>query len=266
MNYEIKHLSTYIDLLQARGKYVFEKTEALKALNCTDDAFRSSIKRLSQKQRITSLTQGLYLIIPLEYKNMSSLPPEWYIDTLMKHLGISYYVGLLTAASYHGASHQAPQIYQVIINKSLHSLQVGRSKIQFYKSALLEKAKINSFKVPTGTLRLATPEQTAFDLIRYLQASGGINHIATVLSELEESLNADKLVEIATQGMPLSCSQRLGYLLEVVGSKALAQPLKKWIKSKKLQYIPLKLSKQRLVLSKDENWKLIINDKVEPDI
>lgn len=266
MNKEIKHLSDYVDLLQARGKYVFEKTEALKTLKCTDNAFRSSIKRLSQKQRITSLTQGLYLITPLEYKNMSSLPPEWYIDTLMKHLGISYYVGLLTAASYHGASHQAPQIYQVIIDKTLHPLQVGRAKIQFYKSSLLDKAKALPFKVPTGTLRLSTPEQIAFDLVRHLQASGGINHIATVLSELQESLNADKLVEIATQGMPLSCSQRLGYLLEVVDSKALAQPLKEWLKDKKPQYILLKPSKQRLVLSKDEDWKLIINDKVESDI
>lgn len=266
MNNGTKHLSDYIDLLQARGKYVFEKSGALKALQCTDDAFRSSIKRLSQKQRITSLTQGLYLIIPLEYKNMSSLPPEWYIDTLMKHLSLSYYVGLLTAASYHGASHQAPQIYQVIIEKNLHPLQVGRSKIQFYKSSFLEKAKTNSLKVSTGTLRLATPEQTAFDLVRYLQASGGINHVATVLSELKESLNVNKLVEIAIQGMPLSCSQRLGYLLEFVGPKALAQPLKEWFKSKESQYILLKPSKQRLVLSKDEDWKLIINDKVEPDI
>ena len=266
MNKENKHLSDYIELLQSRGKYVFKKSEALKALQCTDNAFRSSVKRLTQKQRIISLTQGLYLIIPLEYKNMSSLPPEWYINTLMKHLGISYYVGLLTAASYHGASHQAPQVYQVIIDMSLHPLHVGRSKIQFYKSSFLEKAKTSSFKVSTGTLRLATPEQTAFDLARYLQASGGINHVATVLSELQESLNADKLVEIATQGMPLSCSQRLGYLLEVIGSKALAQPLKEWLQDKKPQYILLKPSKQRLVLSKDEDWKLIINDKVEADI
>ena len=266
MNYEIKPLSNYIDLLQSRGKYVFEKLEALKALKCTDDAFRSSVKRLSQKQRIMSLTQGLYLIIPLEYRNMSSLPPEWYIDTLMKHLDIPYYVGLLTAASYHGASHQAPQLYQVIIDRNLRSLQVGRSKIQFYKNSLLDKAKTIPFKVPTGNLRLSTPEQTAFDLVKYLQASGGINHVATVLSELQESLNADKLVEIATRGMPMACSQRLGYILEAIGSKALAQPLKEWLQNKKPQYILLKPSKQRLVLSKDEDWKLIINDKVEPDI
>ena len=36
----------------------------------------------------------------------------------MEYWQSKYYVGLLTAAMYHGASHQQPQIFQVVIEKN----------------------------------------------------------------------------------------------------------------------------------------------------
>lgn len=267
MNYDFGHLSDYIDLLQSRGKYTFHKTEALDNLHYSDDAFRSSMKRLAQKGRVTSLAQGFYLIIPLEYRNMEALPPDWYIDSLMKHMGISYYVGLTTAAGYHGASHQAPQSYQVVTNQTLRTLYIGRSKIQFYKNALLSRSKITTFKVPTGKLYLSTPEQTAFDLIKYTKASGGINRIATIFSELHESMDSEKLLEIAKADMPIACSQRLGYILDMVAPQHLIADLKNWIQTINPQYIPLKHSGEEFPSrQKNKDWKLIINEQIEPDL
>jgi len=48
--------------------------------------------------------------------------------------------------------------------------------------------------VNTGYLKVSSPEVTAMDLLRYTSKSGGLNHIVTVLSELIESIDPDKLL------------------------------------------------------------------------
>ena len=50
-------------------------------------------------------------------------------------------------------------------------------------------------KTMSGMMQIATPEMTAFDLVRYMDAAGQVNHVATVLCELVEQLDAKKLAE-----------------------------------------------------------------------
>jgi len=47
-----------------------------------------------------------YVLVPLEYLHAGAPPPSWFIDDLMKAMERPYYVGLLSAAGIHGASHQ----------------------------------------------------------------------------------------------------------------------------------------------------------------
>ena len=49
----------------------------------------------------------------------------------------------------------------------------------------------------TGYLKVATPELVALDLFKYPDHAGGLNHIATVFSELIETLNPIKLIDLA---------------------------------------------------------------------
>lgn len=44
-----------------------------------------------------------YVIVPSEYRSLSCLPADQFIPALMKHLGLAYYAGLLTAAQYYGS-------------------------------------------------------------------------------------------------------------------------------------------------------------------
>jgi len=49
----------------------------------------------------------------------------------MKHLNVDYYVGLLSAGLFYGATHQKPARFQVITNKRVkHPLQFGDVVIQ----------------------------------------------------------------------------------------------------------------------------------------
>ena len=68
----------------------------------------------------------------------------WYIDDLMRHEGRPYYVGLLRAAELHGASHQAVMEFQVVTNKKMPELLVGRSRIAFYYRKDMEAVSAGS--------------------------------------------------------------------------------------------------------------------------
>lgn len=259
------YFSSYLESLQKQGKYLFSKTEVARILGVSNNALRNSVARLSYKGKIAHLKKGLYQIIPIEYESAGSLPPEWIIDELMKYLGIPYYIGLLSAASLHGAAHQAPQIFQVIAQKKIPDLKLGGIKICFYESKDFSVIPIQTIKTPAGYVNVSTPEGTSFDLIRYLHQSGHLNHVATILSELAEEIDGEKLVLIA-QNLSFRYTQRLGYLLDILGFESLTQPLAQFIEKRRLPYISLRPDKPKDKAQRNTKWRLFINEQIDPDI
>ena len=107
---------------------------------------------------------------------------------------LPYYVGLLTAAAQHGASHQHPQEFQVVTDRSVRPLTASRIKIRFFASQYVKRAAVVDVKTPTGLTSVSTPETTAIDLVRFVKAAGYLDNVATVLSELAPSLDPKKLL------------------------------------------------------------------------
>ena len=157
---------------------------------------RSSMRRsVSSRGHLRDLRRGFYVVVPPQYLSWGAPPPSWYIDDLMRQEGHPYYVGLLTAAELHGASHQAVMEFQVVTDKRIPELHVGRSRIAFSyrKDMTAVVAGIADRKTETGRMRISAVELTVLDLLRYPHAAGGIDHIATVLSDLSGKVNPDKL-------------------------------------------------------------------------
>jgi hypothetical protein len=136
----------------------------------------------------------------------------------MQHEKRPYYVALLKAADVHGATHQAVMEFQVVTDKRLPQIRVGRTIIAFYhrKDMNAVANALQRHKTDTGYLRFSSPELTILDLLRYPHASGGVDHIATALSELGSRIDPRKLAAIST-AFERSVVQRLGYLLGRVG-------------------------------------------------
>ena len=109
MNVKPKNLA---DHFLSIGRYAFTLDEAAAALGVDDAAARSALSRLRRRSEIFSPTQGLYVAVPPNYRSWGVLPGEWFIDPMMTFLGRPYYVALLTAASMHGAAHQAPRSFE----------------------------------------------------------------------------------------------------------------------------------------------------------
>ena len=213
-------LSSYASGLLSAGRSVFSVEEAQQTLGIGRGAFLDAAERLQHRGQLISPRRGFYVVVPPQYLSMGAPPPEWYIDDLMRHEKRPYYVGLLSAAALHGASHQAVMEFQVVTDKRLPEIKAGRSRIGFYyrKDMAAAAPGIEDRKTSTGYMKLSVPELTALDLVRYPQAGAGLDNVATVLSELAERIDGAKLASLSAS-FEKPVVQRLGHLLERYGAK-----------------------------------------------
>jgi len=259
-------LSEYINHLQSEGRYSFTKVELMDHLDLGESTLRKALWRLDQKNRIRMIRRGFYIIIPLEYSRTAIIPAEWFISDLMKFLELPYYVGLLSAAVIHGASHQQPQEFQVVIPKTERDILIGGMKIRFFKKANMLSSQIVGKKTPTGYMHVSTPSVTAIDLVAYANRVGGLDRILTVLQELSETMTPDSLVEAVKGEKHISHVQRLGWLLEQAGQNDLLSVLTSWISKKNPKRTPLDPALPRKGFPRNRQWNVIINTDVQGEL
>ena len=260
-------LSEYIEQLQATGRYTFTKKEAQKALNITNIAIKYALYRQKTKGRLIDPVRGFYVIIPPEYRKVGSLPPEQFIDDLMRYLKGYYYVGLLSAAELYSAAHQKPQIFQVVTNQKRRDIKCGSFKISFITKFNIKQMPMQQFKTPRGYYLVSSPEVTAMDLVLYSEYGAGINNVLTVLVELAEKIDVKKLLQLARISKEVAWIQRLGYMLDFIDEKKLSNKLLDGLKNFRLQrryLLPNYPTKQNIKL--DKKWQLFVNAKLEADL
>ena len=226
-------LSGYVSGLLAAGRTVFTAEEAEQALGVERGAFLDAAERLQRREALLRPRQGFYVIVPPQYASWGAPPPAWYIDALMRHERQTYYVGLLKAAEFHGATHQAVMEFQVISAKRLPTIRAGRSLLVFYfrKEVEAVMAGIEAHKTETGTMKISSAALTALDLLRYPQASGGIDNVATVLSDLAPKIDPAQLTALSAL-VQRPVVQRLGHLLEHLGHDALTGAMLEALRSR----------------------------------
>ncbi|MGO9110765.1 MAG: nucleotidyl transferase AbiEii/AbiGii toxin family protein [Thermoguttaceae bacterium] len=217
-------VENWVDGQQARGRYAFLRQEATAGSGLSAEAVKKALQRLARRGRVLKIKDYFYVIVPLEYQAAGAPPVSWFINDLMAAMQLPYYVGLLTAAARHGASHRQPQEFQVITDRSVRPLTVGRTKVRFFASKFATEAATVSVKTPTGSMRVASPETTAVDLVRFVQAAGYLRNVATVLADLSSLLHPKKLLAAVRLVNDVPNARRLGYLLDNVRAKPIAEP------------------------------------------
>ncbi len=264
------YIGNWTDELLAHGRYGFALSE-LKEKNhrLSDAAIKLALHRLTKKGKLLSIFKGYYLIITPQYKSKGILPPQLYLDAFMKHLNRPYYVALLNAAVFHGASHQQPQEYFVMTTfPVLRPTQKKGLKINYISIKEIPDMLIEKRKTEAGYLNVSNPELTACDLIQFEKRIGGMNRVSTVLSELTEVISPSGFNPVLLKHMQVSTLQRLGFLLEKLClNQDLADTLYHAIQREKIMFyrIPLKAANTTLGFSSDNRWKVIVNTEIEPD-
>src|SRR5260370_10487244 len=132
-------------------------------------------------------------------------------------------------------------------------------------SKRLADVPVQAFSTPRGTLLVSTPEAPALARVGYERHAGGLNQVATVLSELAERIDPEKLAAIARTA-PVPWVQRLGYLLEHLGFAAKVPALKEYVREHAKQSTVLLRQAPQKRSHRNKGWKLYINAKVEAEL
>lgn len=264
-------INEWIDRLLARGVYGFATAALRHSLpDYSEIAVKRALSRLSTKGKIVSLYKGYYLILPPQYVAKGILPPTMYLDAFMKHLQRPYYVALLNAAAFHGASHQQPQEFFVMtVFPVLRPTIKKGTKANYISIRTIPESLIEKRKTAAGYLNISKAVLTACDLVQFEKRIGGINRVATVLHELAEVMQPTDFTSEIVRYAPVTTLQRLGYLLENVCfhptlADALFVALKKEVLN--LFRIPLKASRNAKGYSSDNRWKVIVNTDITIDL
>jgi len=269
---EYNKIGQWVDDLPKRGKSVFSKQEVEKQFPALSYySIRNSLNRLAKKKKIQSVWRDFYAVILSEYGLKGVAPPIEYINQLMRFLSVDYYIALLSAAALQGAAHQAPMEFFVITNsRILRDKQKGDVKINFVTKKNIPLQYVTQLMVNSGYVNVSCPELTAFDLVIYEKNIGGINRVATVLSELAEILNFENISIDFLKSLNVTIIQRLGYLFDLLGFEELANILLQKSREANIKFRKYPLS----VLSEKKNyadfqindkWKIIINEEIDID-
>lgn len=258
----------YLIHLASQGQHYFTTNDAMRALDSSKVNTWATLIRLEKKGSIATPYRGFHLIVPPEYRRLKCLPPEQFIPDLMRHLKLPYYVGLLSAAQYYGASHQQSQVFQVITPSNRNKIFCGKVKIDFVARKHMALLPTKQFNTSKGYVQVSTPEVTALDLVNYPLHCGGLNNVITVLEELTEHISASALLEFKNSQIATPQLQRLGFFLETIQHNELASSVEKLLKQRVFRTIPLvaKIPNKTLTTSINNRWKIQINETWESDL
>lgn len=255
----LRTLDDWVDHRQAHGRYSFVRSEALAESGLSPESVKKALQRLARRGRIVKAKAYFFVIVPLEYASAGSPPASWFIHDLMGAMQRPYYVGLLTAAGLYGASHHQPQEFQVVTDRPVRSITAGRVCIRFFTSRFVSDAAMTDFKTPTGAMRVSTPETTAVDLVRLAKAAGQLDHAASVMAELASRIDAKKLVAVARAVGDVPNAQRLGFILDRVRARRVAEPLRSWIERQSPKPVSLRSGHHDHDAREDRRWHVLVD-------
>lgn len=254
--------------LPARGQYTFTTAEARsQQADISAAGTAAALGRAEADGIIASPIRGFHVVLPLEDRVIGT--PAWrlFLDPMMKHLRMPYYVGLLTAAAIHGAGSQAAQVVQIVVARPRRALRVGRLAIEFVVRRTAEHAPVELLTTISGHVRIATPEVVALDLVRYPGRAGGWDNVLTVLRDLAPTMRRAGMRKAFAVRPATPEIQRLGHLLGRVGADEVAGALVDELRNRRSSWVSLdpEATVSPGEAQRDPRWRVVVNVNIDGD-
>ncbi len=261
-------VAEYIKRLLSVEEYSFSVDEIRKETGKTDTSIKRELDRLSKKRVIVNLRKGFYLIITPRYSSAQKLPIQLYCEKLFRFLARKYYVGLFSAARFHGASHQQAQRDYLITEKpKFNDISKKTIDIRFLTTSSWSERNIQIKKSDAGIFKISSPALTIVDLIHHQTKLGGINRMLATIEELSEELTKTDLAELLNWYPNKSTLQRLGFLLEELGvEEEFQEMIYSELKNKNFFPVLLCPKSKEKPGAVDNRWKVDVNIKLESDL
>jgi predicted transcriptional regulator of viral defense system len=246
------------DRLLSEGVVTITVSELANRAGATREATFRAVHDAKKSGVLFSPAHGLYVLVPPEYRSWRTVPADWYLEDMMRHMGRDYYVSFLTAAGRHGASHHAAQVFQVVVDRTVRDRDISGVRLRFYQSSAIETCAAERVTSPGGVITLATPETCLLDLAERPDAGGGLNVILEVVPELV--IDEEKLVEGA-RARPRATTRRSGWILSQTHPHLLLEDLRELAAPRVRNPTPL-LPSGASTGPVDPNWGVMVNTLV----
>ena len=277
----------WIQSLEEKGIYSFSMQELKEVFaHLKEKTILNTLGTLKKQGKLLPLWNGIYSIVrfvdignAIDNKAIREEgKPYFYIETLMQHLKREYYVALLSAVEVYLSPKEALQANEITVITSLPPLRDsfrGQGKIRYFVKKDIKnlreigvKRKTLPFSIKERTLRVASLELTAVDLLLYEKEIGGIQKAVEVIQRIKKHLSWQELPKEVIFSTPVSIFQRLGYVLSFIKEEELAERLKERVLStgKKFRRTLLKTD----VPEKGGEpfcpiWKIVVNISLQND-
>ncbi len=249
----------FIEARLALGRVAFSLEELTKESGLSAIAAKFQLLRLRGKVARVSPRQPFFLIVSPEHRSMGAPPPNWWLQDYFNWLGRPYYLALQSAASTFGSNPQALQVTQVMTDKALRPIKVGRIQLRFFVKRGIERTPTQQPEGAVAPLLMSTPEATAYDLIRYASSIGGIERAAETMRPLLPLLRGRELKRVLDGESEPGVAQRLGFIIEACGNRSLAKVVRDWLPDEltPVALVPGKGKRDTLPLIK--RWQVLNN-------
>ena len=253
------------DWLLSHGLRVITTEECAHLIGVPQIEVPQRLVRLRKKGKLISPARGLWIVVSPQYLEMGAPEPIEYIHQLMTYYGCEYCVGWLSAASLSGASHQAPQVFQVAVNKPLRERTIGRSTLQFYYRSYVSEISKKRLVLTNGSAFTSTPGTTMLMVSADVGICAGIDNAATIISEIAQE-HDDYMKDVVSNMMlfPVSAVCRLGWILDHVADSDGLEKLEEYCRAISSPAILAPGSNRSGKI--DKRWNIIENRIVEADI
>lgn len=246
-----------IDHFLAKGQKTFSLSELAQLKQSARHIASLMAQKLCKKGFIKRLADDYYVILSASEKQNQSVPAYHYMDALMQHKAMPYYVGLLSAAHLHGAAHHRPMAFQIITAQQLRTPKKFLPDVDFHTKKQFPLQNIERHKGEYGTLQVASPALTIYDVLKYEAFAGGIYNALNVIKELLPQLKFLDLKTLLKNELESSVIRRMGFIFEKLEAKRYATLLEPFLSSNVLTVPLSKL--EHTSGSKSAKWHIIDN-------
>jgi len=240
-----------------QGKRIFTFKDASVAYGSSGQSLRDLLSTLVKRGWLLRIEKGKYLILPFEAGREREWTEHEFI--IASYLIKPYYVGFRSALNYYGYTEQVSRIVFVASTgrKLKSSLEVSGVTYRFVSISERKFFGYKQISIDEYQVNISEPEKTIVDCLDQLRYCGGISEVAKAIWYGRNELDFVKMAEYSRRNGNRAASQRLGYLIEILGFKAdkavdiLLQSI-----SRRYAYLDsLSESKGKYV----DRWKIIVN-------
>jgi len=240
-----------------QGKRIFTYDDAVKSYGSSNRRLRELLSTLVKRGWLQRLEKGKYLILPFEAVREREWTEHEFI--IASSLIEPYYIGFRSALNYYGYTEQISRtVFVVSTSRKLKSsLDISGVTYRFVYMSESKFFGARQISIDGYQVNVSEPEKTIVDCLDRQRYCGGISEVAKALWYGRDELDFVKMAEYSRRNGNRAASQRLGYLVEMLGFKA-KKAVDILLQSLSSRYTPLDtLSESKGKYA--ERWKIIVN-------